>query len=276
MPAGHPIMMGSESAEAVERAFSKQSVVYDRDDARNIVLRDLRRQVYGHVERFISPGSKILELNAGTGIDAMYFARAGHTVVATDVSNGMIAQIERKIALANLEQRITCRRVSYEHLDQITGTKFSYVFSNFGGLNCTPDLSRVTRHLPALLEPGGLLTWVIMPPICPWEILGILKGNGTKAFRRLKKNGTPSHLEGEYFITHYHTLRAMRLALGPSFRLLAHEGLAAVSPPPHHSEFAARHTRLYSILRKADKLVRNHFPFNRWADHIIVTFRYDP
>src|SRR5690606_39879051 len=75
MPAGHPIMMGSEAAEAVERAFSKQSVVYDRDDARNIILRDLRRQVYEHVERFISPGSKILELNAGTGIDAMYFAR---------------------------------------------------------------------------------------------------------------------------------------------------------------------------------------------------------
>jgi hypothetical protein len=269
-------MMGSGSAEAVERAFSKQSVFYDRDDAQNIILRDLRRQVYDHVERFLSPGSRILELNAGTGIDAMHFARAGHTVLATDASRGMVAQIEKKIAADNPRQRITCRLLSYEDLDQITGLKFNYVFSNFGGLNCTPDLSRVTRHLPPLLDAGACLTWVIMPPVCPWEILGLLKGNGAKALRRLKKNGAISHLEGEFFATYYHKFDAIKSALGPSFRLLAHEGLAAVSPPPHHAQLAARHKHLYSFLRRADRLLRRHFPFNRWADHIIVTFRYEP
>ena len=269
-------MMGSGSAEAVERAFSKQSVFYDRDDARNIILRDLRKQVYGHVSRFLNPGSRILELNAGTGIDAMYFARAGHTILATDASQGMITQIERKIAVDNPGQRITCRRISYEHLDQITGTRFNYVFSNFGGLNCIRDLSRVTRNLPPLLHAGACLTWVIMPRVCPWEIMGLFKGNGAKALRRLKKYGTLSQLEGEYFTTYYHTLGTIKSALGPSFRLLAHEGLAAVSPPPHHAELAARHKRLYSFLRSADSLVRHAFPFNRWADHIIVTFRYEP
>ena len=269
-------MMGSGSAEAVERAFSKQSVFYDRDDARNIILRDLRRQVYDHVERFLSPASRILELNAGTGIDAMHFARAGHTVFATDASRGMIDQIERKVAVDNPGQRITCRLLPYEHLDQITGVKFNYVFSNFGGLNCIPDLSRVTRHLPPLLDAGACVTWVIMPPVCPWEVLGLFKGNGARALRRLKKNGTLSHLEGEYFTTYYHSLSAIRSALGPSFRLLAHEGLAAVSPPPHHGEFAARRTRLYALLRRTDSLLRHHFPFNRWADHIIATFRYEP
>ncbi|HEY8511505.1 MAG TPA: class I SAM-dependent methyltransferase [Cyclobacteriaceae bacterium] len=269
-------MMGPGSAEALERAFSKQSVVYDRDDARNIILRDLRKQVYEHVEQFISPGSRILELNAGTGIDAIYFARAGHTVLATDASRGMIDQIKRKIAIDNPGQRLTCRRLSYENLDLIEGTRFNYVFSNFGGLNCTPDLSRITRHLPVLLDAGAHLTWVIMPPVCPWEILGAFKGNGSKAFRRLTKGGALSHLEGEYFTTYYHSLNAVRSALGPTFKLVAHEGLAAISPPPHHSNFAGRHPRVYSFLRKADKLVRNHFPFNRWADHIIVTFRYEP
>lgn len=269
-------MMGTGSAEAVERAFSKQSMVYDRDDAQNIILRDLRSQVRNHVARFIKSASRILELNAGTGIDAMYFARAGHTVLATDASRGMITQIEQKIATDNPGQRISCRLVSYEHLDQITGSKFNYVFSNFGGLNCTPNLLRVTRHLPPLLDAGAHVTWVIMPPICPWEIMGLFKGNGAKALRRLKKGGTLSHLEGEYFTTYYHTLRDVRSALGPSFRLLAHEGLAAVSPPPHHAEFAARYKRLYTFLRRTDRLLRRHFPFNRWADHIIVTFRYEP
>lgn len=269
-------MMGAGSAEAIERAFSKQSAVYDQEDARNIILRDLRNQVYDHVGRFLTPGSRILELNAGTGIDATYLARAGHTVMATDASRGMVRQIERKIATYNPGERVSCRLLSFERLDQLRGIKFNYVFSNFGGLNCIPDLSRVTRHLPLLLEAGACLTWVIMPPVCPWEILGIFKGNGSKALRRLQKNGTRSHLEGEYFTTYYHTLGAIRSALGPSFRLLAHEGLAALSPPPHHADFAVRHAKLYALLRQADRVARHIFPFNRWADHLIVTFRYEP
>lgn len=276
MPIGPPAMMDAESAEAVQRAFSKQSVSYDSEDARNIILGDLRKQVYDHVARFLKTGSRILELNAGTGIDAMHFARAGHTVLATDASPGMIAQIERKISIDNPGKRITCRLLSYENLDQITGTKFNYVFSNFGGLNCTPDLSQVTRHLPHLLDADACLTWVIMPPVCPWEILGLFKGNGAKSLRRFKKHGTLSHLEGEYFTTYYHPLNVVRSALGSSFRLLAHEGLAALSPPPHQAELASRHKRLYSFLRRADSLMRHHFPFNRWADHVIVTFRYEP
>ena len=187
------------SGNAVNRAFSKQSLAYDSEDKINLVLRDMRQQVYRHVSAFMKESSKILELNSGTGIDALHFVHQGHRVHATDLSDGMIEQIEKKIVDHHLQARFTCQQLSYDQLHRLNGQKFDYLFSNFGGLNCTDDLSKVTEDMPEILNSDGYVTFVIMPPICLWELLGIFKGNGKQAFRRLHKNGVIAHLEGEYF-----------------------------------------------------------------------------
>ncbi len=259
---------------AVERAFSKQSLHFDQDDDANPVLRDMRQQVYRHVDRFIKPGSAILELNAGTGIDALRFVSQGHRVHAIDIAEGMVAQIQKKRATYRTADRLTCQQLSYESIDRVEGDEpFDFVFSNFGGLNCIPDLSVVSSKLEKRLKAGAFVTWVIMPRICPWEIASIVSGNRS-AFRRLGRKGTMAHLEGEYFRTWYHSFGDIRKAMGPRFGLVRSEGLASLSPPPHATWFPERYPTLYAALRKLDGTVRNHFPFNRWADHIIVTFRY--
>jgi hypothetical protein len=83
-----------------------------------------------------------------------------------------------------------------------------------------------------------------------------------------------AHLEGEYFKTYYHSLKDIRSAFGPSFELIESEGLAVFSPQPHVLNFPTRNPRLYKVMRWLDARVKSIFPFNRWADHIIVTFRY--
>jgi len=262
--------------EIVNRAFSKQSVNYDADDSQNSILKEWRQQVYQHVHQFLKPGQPILELNAGTGIDAFHFAISGNPILATDLSNGMVHEIERKIQAYQLSSIFTCRQLSYDQLNVITDQKFDYVFSNFGGLNCIDDLSKVTRHLPSIMNKGGYVTWVIMPKVCVWEMLGIFKGNGRKALRRLKKSGVIAHLEGEYFPTYYHSLSDIKKAFSSSFRFIKSEGLGSISPPPHRDDLAKQHQRLYKGLRKIDAVVRNSFPFNRWGDHIIITFQFNP
>lgn len=264
----------SSAGEAVARGFSKQSYAYDESDKLNPVLQDLRRQVYDHLQRYLIPQSKILELNAGTGIDAARLAEEGHHVHATDLSAGMIAQIKTKIDMGDFIGQLTCQQLSFEDLHLLSGDNFDYVFSNMGGLNCTPDLSRVTQHLPSLLKPGAYVTWVVMPPVCPWELLQLVKGNWGQAFRRWSKNGTMAHVEGEYFNTYYHSLRKIRRAFGPAFEFIQAEGLAALSPPPHRGDMPLKNPGMYRILRKADRAMRKVFPFNRWADHIIVTMQY--
>jgi ubiquinone/menaquinone biosynthesis C-methylase UbiE len=262
-------------SEVVNAAFSKQSFRYDEADRANIVLRDLRKQVYAHIDKYLPPNSRILELNAGTGIDAIHFATHGHMVHATDLSDGMIHQIHSKI-VHPLSDRVTSQQVSFENLDMVTKTNFDYAFSNFGGLNCTEDLSVVTRYLPRLLNPGAHVTFVIMPPVSLWEWLLVFKGKWAQAFRRLNKKRTVAHLEGEYFYTYYHSLKTIRAAFGPAFEFISSEGLAALSPPPHRDDIPLKYPKLYRLLRKSDNAFNRAFPFNRWAVHIIVTFRFQP
>jgi len=266
----------SKNFDAVNKAFSKQSTHFDAEDFANPVLADLRKQVYAHVDRVIKPNSSILELNAGTGIDAAHFVSQGHGVLATDLATGMIEQIKNRIAQQLLHGRLSCLTLSYDQLDKLHGKKFDFIFSNSGGLNCIRNLKEVTKNLAPLLNPGSHITWVIMPPIYLWEWLGIFKGRFSTSFRRLHKDGVMAHLEGEYFRTYYHSQKAIRAAFDDRFKFVASEGLAALSPPPHRPDFPSKYPRLYRSLRKIDSIVKDHFPFNRWADHIIVTFRYDP
>ncbi len=267
-------MLANIQLKNVNTAFSKQSSHFDDDDFSNPILQQWRQQVYAHTGSFLKPNSKILELNAGTGIDAVRFAKQGHLVHATDLSDGMIAHLKKKVRELLLSEKITTQQVSFENLHDVNG-KFDFVFSNFGGLNCTEDLTKVTCELPRLLNKGACLTWVIMPPTCLWELSWILKGQFRKAFRRLRKK-TTAHLEGEFFTTYYFSLGDIKKALGPLFKLMKMEGLGVFAPPPSAPIFVKKYPVITKILNQFDRLTRNYFPFNRWGDHSIVTFQFNP
>jgi len=261
-----------EQRKAVAAAFGKQSIHFDADDSSNSVLQEWRRKIYSHVNRFVKPNSRILELNAGTGIDASYFAGLGHTIHATDISDGMIEKLKEKASKSF--GRITVQQVSFDQLDKVEGT-FDYVFSNFGGLNCTDDLGEVTKHLPRLLKKKAFVTLVIMPRITPWEWTWILRRKFTDAFRRLRKEGALSHLEGERFYTYYHSLGEVTQSFDSRFCLLKSEGLGIFSPPPSAQNFVKRFSSLASFLSWTDSVFSGISPFNRWGDHVIVTFLFN-
>lgn len=260
---------------AVDKAFTKQSLHFDEADQKNPVLQRMRKQVYEHVSRFLKPRDKILELNAGTGIDALHFIRMGHRVHAIDLSDGMILQLTHKVANYNLSDTLTVQQLSFTELDKVSDKGFDFVFSNFGGLNCVDDLTKVSHHLPRLLQPGAFITLVIMPVICPWELISVFK-NGKKSLRRFKSGGVRAHLEGEYFQTYYHSLQTVKKAFANQFTFVRSEGLATLSAHPHTANFPERYPRLDKFLFKIDQRVRTWFPFNRWGDHIIVTFQFTP
>jgi ubiquinone/menaquinone biosynthesis C-methylase UbiE len=261
---------------SINKAFSKQSLNYDRDDETSAILQWMRKIVRAHVSFYLKPGNKMLELNAGTGLDALYFSQQGYEVHSTDLSDGMVKEIEEKIKRFDLAGKLSCEQCSYTELDKLKNQRFEYVFSNFGGLNCIPDLQAVIKNLPALLTPGAYITFVIMPPVCPWEMAFMLKGNFGKAFRRMRKGGVSAHLEGEYFQTYYFTPSEVVKKFGKNFKEISLQGLASISPPPHSVDFQKRFPSVYNSLTKVDEKISFLFPFNRWADHFILTMQYLP
>jgi len=261
---------------SINKGFSRQAGKFDEEDKSNVILQWMRGRVRAHVERHLEKGKKILELNAGTGLDAMYFAKQGFKVHATDLSEGMIKEIQDKIVLNNLRENLSVQQLSFTQMQQVENAPFDYVFSNFGGLNCIPDLSEVGKNLSPKLNYGSYLTLVIMPHVCPWEMILLMKGNWKRAFRRFKKHGTMANLEGEKFITYYFSPQQVKNAFGKNFKLLELEGLGTFCPPPHRKDFAAVNPSFFRSATRLDEILCHTFPFNRWCDHFIITLQYLP
>src|SRR5580692_10990392 len=102
--------------ENISKAFSKQAPKFDEEDFSNPILQWMRGRVRAHVHRYLEPGNRILELNAGTGLDSVYYAQQGYHIHATDLSGEMVRQLQGKIERDNLADLLTCQQVSYTNL----------------------------------------------------------------------------------------------------------------------------------------------------------------
>ena len=258
----------------VNTAFSRQSVFYDDYDISNPTLTWMRQQVRKHALKFLRPNDKILELNSGTGLDAEFFARKGYSVHCTDLSDGMINEIKKKFSSVSLSDKITIQQCSFTELDKIGDKKFDFIFSNFGGLNCIPDLKEATKFFPSLLNKKGRVCLVVLPPVCPWELIQLFRGKVKFAFRRLKKEGTMANVEGVKFKTYYFSVKNVLRSLGKEFKLLKLQSLAVFTPIPQMDKIPRKFPTFTKFLNKTDEKLCGIFPFNRIGDHIIVTAEY--
>jgi ubiquinone/menaquinone biosynthesis C-methylase UbiE len=86
--------------QRVAEAFSRKADEYDAFGADHINLARMRRKVYDHLLQSLRPTDRILELNAGTGLDAAFLARQGYAVHAIDIAPGMLDHLADKIAAA--------------------------------------------------------------------------------------------------------------------------------------------------------------------------------
>ena len=264
----------SDQFALVAEAFTRQSSNYDQYEEGNHILKWMRQQVRNHALEFLKPGDKILELNSGTGIDAEFFANKGFTIHCTDLSDGMVEQMKSKFSSGKFSAKTTIQKCSFTELNKIGDKKFDFIFSNFGGLNCIPDLNEVTKFFPSLLNNKGKVCLVIMPPLCPWELIQSLRGKFKFAVRRLNKNGTLANIEGIIFTTFYFTPGDVMNKLGKNFKLQKLEGLAVFTPNPQMTNFSKKFPRLIKALNKLDEKFAGSFPLNRIGDHFILTAKY--
>jgi ubiquinone/menaquinone biosynthesis C-methylase UbiE len=252
-------------------AFSRQSMVFDEIYSGNTIINYKRARVRAHMLQHLKPGSHILELNSGTGEDALFFAQHGHYVHATDVSAGMQSVLQQKSRL--FKDQITTEICSFTQLEHLKNKgPYDHVFSNFGGLNCTADLDKVLRSFGALLKPGGKVTLVVIPPFCLWETLLIFKGKFKTAFRRFfSSNGRTAHIEGTYFKCFYYRPSFIINILQNSLKVLSIEGLCTIVPPSYIENFAEKHPKAYQLLKKKEDKLKGTWPWKYIGDYFIIS-----
>lgn len=257
--------------DQVLESFDNIADIFD-EEFENDVTRRLRTQIYETIDSLVPAGGSILDINCGTGIDAIALAKRGFRVSGIDLSPKMVDRAGRK---ADQQDVPAIFRVSsFESLESVTEDVFDLMLSNFGGLNCVQSLDRVAKQTASRLRPGGFLICVVMPPVCLWEtVTGLARLQFRAAFRRLSQNVEATGFRGKTFSVYYHSPARFAHAFRPWFEVRDVRGLNIVSPPPHAAPAAKRHPSLASVLEKIDAAIERLPVCRSIGDHYVLTLR---
>jgi ubiquinone/menaquinone biosynthesis C-methylase UbiE len=256
-------------------AFSNQSSVFDKLFSTNTIVQYKRQRVRSHLLKHLSANGFILELNSGTGEDAIWLAQQDFRVHATDISSGMQQILRQKAAKAHLEKTITTELCSFTQLQNLRKKgPYDMIFSNFAGLNCTNELDKVLSSFSSLLKPNGIVTLVLLPKFCLWEFLLLFKGKFRTALRRFSgKNGTNANVEGVHFKCWYYNPSYIIRQLKNEFDVLSIEGLCTFVPPSYIENFAEKHPKKYAFLKAKETKLKSKWPWKNIGDYYIISFQ---
>lgn len=249
-------------------AFDELASDYDVRFTGSAVGRALRNIVWARLEEAFRPCRTVLELGCGTGEDAIWLARRGFTVLASDASASMIEVARLKAEAAGCAERIEFRCFPMERVRAELGTRsFDAVLSDFGAINCVRDLSSLVTQVSALVRPGGRLLWVLMGKHVPWEWAWHLsRGEWARAWRRTRPGG----VSWRGISVSYPTPAEMIRQLHPVFQVSRLTPLGLALPPSYAAGWLDRSPLALAMLGRLEAAGRRASFLARLADHYVV------
>lgn len=251
--------------------FDKHARNYDSIFTHSSIGMAQRSQVYKYLENeiFNKESLRILELNCGTGEDAVYFNTQGHRVIATDISESMIEIARKKQKDINFQTLdITAiNKTTFKH-------NFDLIFSNFGGFNCLSkkQLQSFLKTSKHLLTNQGKLVLVIMPKNTLWErFYFLLKFQFKNAFRRNTKTVVYANVEGIQVPTWYYNPKEI-ITLSKAFiKSVAIKPIGIAIPPSYLQPYFKNKPRFIKLLIILESWFQNPF-WAKYADHYLISF----
>lgn len=290
-------------------AFDTFAQTYDDDFTHSLLGQLLRTRVWEIFGQYFTGGQHILELTCGTGEDAVWLARRGVHVTATDGSVEMVKKAKAKAEAEGMlreseESRgrgsgetskgreaeaqgsrgdrksavpgsVEVKQVSLQEIiagpQLLASGPFDGVFSNFGGLNTINEWRGLAAALAKIVRPGGVVVLVPMGPVCPWEICWYLAhGQPRTAFRRFSRAGVPAKIGGTVIPIWYPSARRLRADFAPWFQHRRTESLELWLPPSYLDHLVNRWPVLFRWLNQVEKVTARLT--GGWGDHYIVIF----
>lgn len=258
-----------------QRAFDGVAAGYDRSNAENATLCAMRQRARRGLESAVAPGSHVLDLGCGPGTDDEPLASRGYRVTAIDWSRAMVDEARRRVARGGFEDRVDVLHLGIHQLDTLAPATFDAAYSNFGPLNCVPDLDVAARLIAARLRPGGVLIASVIGRVCPWEItLFGARGQWRRATIRFAREMVPVPLEGRTVWTRYYTPRAFERSFATAgFARVSVRALGLFVPPPYAHAFAGRHRTLVSRLQRIEDAVGAWPGLRACGDHFLIVLK---
>ena len=256
--------------------FDHIASTYDSVFTQSSIGQLQRKQVWQYVEKVIPKlkGFEMLELNCGTGEDAILFGERGFNIVATDISGEMLKVTQKKAEQYSMQHRISSHYLDLESFNEtLFDKKFDLVFSNFGGLNCiNPEsLKKLLDKLPLILNPGGRFVGVIMPKFCAWEtVFFLLRLQFQKAFRRWTSGEVITDLQGVPVKTWYYHPSQIKRWSRKKFKVLSIKPVGIALPPSYLEKFFTLKQHWLLRLSRFEKKFSQSSLFSGMSDHFVI------
>jgi ubiquinone/menaquinone biosynthesis C-methylase UbiE len=252
---------------------------YDSLFSRSAIGLLQRKTVWKYIEGVLPElnGFEMLELNCGSGEDAVLFGERGFNLVATDISEETMKLTEKKAEQYSMQNKISSHYVDLDSFNEtMFDKKFDLIFSNFGGINCVnpESLKALFAKLPSLLNPGGRFVGVIMPRFCAWEtIFFLLRFQFKKAFRRMSRKESTSDLYGTPMKTWYYTPSQITNWTRDQFRVISIRPIGLALPSSYLERFFTVKRRWLLRLNKMERRFGNASVFSGMADNYLIDLR---
>jgi ubiquinone/menaquinone biosynthesis C-methylase UbiE len=264
-------MIAPQTALRKPSPFDALAPDYDKLFTHSVIGRAQRQSVWRRLRTTFKPGSRVLEINCGTGVDAAFLAKLGVRVLAVDSSEGMITVTQTRIAQACLQEWVSTRQLAIEALSRLQKEgPFDGVLSNFGGLNCVEHIEPVAKDLARLVKPGSRALLCLMGRWCAWEMAYYLsRGQSAKAFRRVRGSAKSLSFNAQLRVC-YPGIRQLARAFTPYFRVRAAEAIGLFVPPSYLETWIARHPRFLRLATALDTRVSQWPGLRHLGDHYLV------
>ena len=262
--------------KTVRKAFNDQALFYDDEFTNSQIGQAQRKQVWRLLKSYIKPNMEVLEINCGTGTDAIELAKKGLKVIATDIAEQMIEKAQEKKNQIAENLNVQFYRMSFEEINrQQFPQRFDLVFSNFGGLNCiSPETtSQLSYNLATLVKPKGFLFLVYMTKYCLWEKAYYLwKKDTENGVRRRKSMPVKVKLGEKKIDVWYHPSKEVATYFKPDFTLNASFPVGLFVPPSYLEHFFSSKKSILQLLEMMDQFLGFSL-FSDYADHQALIFQ---
>ena len=260
------------------QAFDTTASSYDSGFTETPIGKLQRKRIRNYLKEYFSIRKgplRILELNCGTGEDAIWLANQGHDVLAIDISSEMIKVAKEKAASKLRRGQLHFETVDIRSIDKhFGGQAYDLVFSNFGGLNClnSKEISDLSFQFKDLLSEPASMILIVMPKKCFVEDMYLFSHlNFAQIGRRNRNSKLPVSVGGFEVDTWYHSPKAMQQIFEDE-RIITKRIFAAGFTPSYLNPFFRRKRVLFYMWALVGRFFSCIRATANYADHYLIHF----